>query len=160
VSSYLHERGVLHRDLNPNNVLVSADRATYKLCDFGLARNVEGPQTLNLIATTRYMSPALARGSAFEAADDLWAFGGLLLELAVGHCPYASLPHPFAIMAEIIQGRTIATEMLPQVDRRTPQAIRDLAARCCSESPQDRGSFADAWAVCDRCVPDGARGVW
>mmetsp|Transcript_31978 Transcript_31978/g.75194 ORF Transcript_31978/g.75194 Transcript_31978/m.75194 type:complete len:97 (-) Transcript_31978:158-448(-) len=96
------------------------------------------------------MSPALARGGAFEPADDLWAFAGLLLELAVGHCPYPDLQHPFAIMAEITQGRTIATEMLPQVDRRTPQALRDLAARCCSERPQDRGSFAEAWAVCDR----------
>jgi len=142
----------VHRDLKPDNVLVSVDRGTYKLCDFGLARSVEGEQTLGLVATTRYMSPTLASGGAFEPADDLWAFAGLLLELAVGHCPYPNLQHPLAISAEITRGRTIATEMLPQVDRRTPQAIRDLAARCCSERPQDRGSFAEAWAVCDRTL--------
>mmetsp|Transcript_70691 Transcript_70691/g.166679 ORF Transcript_70691/g.166679 Transcript_70691/m.166679 type:complete len:642 (+) Transcript_70691:22-1947(+) len=150
--AYLHGRGVVHRDLKPANVVVSQDRKRYKVCDFGLARDLGGePQTQFLQTTIRYASPSLLLGNGFEQADDLWAFAGLLLEMAVGHPPHHDLDRA-QLQHELLRGTlgTLGEKMVPQVDHRTPPAIRDLAERCCHPEPALRGDFASAWEVCVR----------
>ncbi len=94
--AHAHQRGVLHRDLKPTNVLVERDGAP-KVLDFGLARIVddEGSQQSTeagrLQGTLRYMSPEQA-GGAYDGIDlrtDVYSLGVILFELLTGEAPYA-----------------------------------------------------------------------
>jgi tetratricopeptide (TPR) repeat protein len=85
--AYLHRRGILHRDLKPNNVLVVRDQV--KVLDFGLATTREhyGP-IAQTVGTLAYMAPEILRGGMVTEATDLYAVGVLAHEMFMGHHPY------------------------------------------------------------------------
>ena len=97
---HAHERGVIHRDLSPGNVLVTmdGDRPQAKIIDFGIAKflvatgSQERPQTAAgiLIGTPEYLSPEqlALRPGAGDTRTDVWALGLMLYELLVGVLPY------------------------------------------------------------------------
>ena len=88
---YAHERGVVHRDVKPGNMIVAPD-GQLKLTDFGLARRVEGPQLTHSGAFTGspyYMSPEQVVGlAAVDARCDIYAAGVVLYEIAAGRRPF------------------------------------------------------------------------
>lgn len=87
---YLHRRGVLHRDLKPGNVLVTAD-GRVKVLDFGLARDnkVDKAATIAGVAGTfNYMAPEIVNEEPPTIASDLWSVGVMLCEALTGHHPF------------------------------------------------------------------------
>ncbi|GAX74314.1 hypothetical protein CEUSTIGMA_g1763.t1 [Chlamydomonas eustigma] len=87
---YLHNLKIIHRDMKPENVLVSKDETTVQLCDFGFARHVpdlahnsDEPLT-DYVATRWYRSPELLLGEPYGAPADIWGFGCLLGEMVTG----------------------------------------------------------------------------
>ncbi|MBS0192042.1 MAG: serine/threonine-protein kinase [Phycisphaerales bacterium] len=100
-----HQRGVIHRDLKPANVLVernSAGRSIVKVIDFGIARLLEGndslTQTGQALGTPGYMSPEQMSGDprAIDTRSDVYAVGALLHHLLLGAPPGASGARPIA----------------------------------------------------------------
>ncbi len=98
--AFAHSRGVLHRDLKPDNVMVASHGRVY-LMDWGVARAagseldaepVAGEQTL--VGTPRYMAPEQALGdpTTVDERTDVFALGGILYEILTGQPPYPSLP--------------------------------------------------------------------
>jgi serine/threonine-protein kinase len=89
---YAHQRGVLHRDVKPSNVLLSHDDQIY-LTDFGLARLVQaGDSSMSagmIVGTPNYISPEQAFGEAEVGAEsDLTALAVMLYEMVVGQLPF------------------------------------------------------------------------
>ncbi len=86
-----HERGVVHRDLKPGNVMLNA-AGTAKVLDFGLAKSDSTPGAVGATATTpgvilgtaAYMSPEQARGKPVDRRSDVWSFGCVLFECFAG----------------------------------------------------------------------------
>lgn len=95
--AHAHERGVLHRDIKPHNILVELP-GTPKLMDFGVARLTQGDKTTmhtqigQVLGTVQYMSPEQIRGNhdELDARADIYALGVVLYELLCGQLPY---PH-------------------------------------------------------------------
>lgn len=85
-----HQRGVVHRDLKPQNVFVqTGDRL--KICDFGLARVLNAPHITNpgkTMGTPAYMAPEQFRSAAVDARADVYSLGCVLYALLTGHPPF------------------------------------------------------------------------
>lgn len=98
---YAHDKGIVHRDVKPENVLVDLD-GQVKIADFGLARIVgrDGPDTLRLtresqrVGTPHYMAPEQWRGALVDHRADVFALGVMLYELLTGQLPVGDFPPP------------------------------------------------------------------
>ncbi|CEG36844.1 cmgc mapk protein kinase [Plasmopara halstedii] len=80
--NYVHSAEVLHRDLKPSNILVNSD-CDLKLCDFGLARGIQGLDSglTEYVVTRWYRAPELLLSSKYDKQMDVWAIGCILAEM-------------------------------------------------------------------------------
>ncbi|WP_269961590.1 MULTISPECIES: Stk1 family PASTA domain-containing Ser/Thr kinase [Corynebacterium] len=134
-----HDRGLIHRDIKPDNVLINSDHAV-KLADFGLVRSTTSPgrSTQQIIGTVGYLSPEQVNGAEITPASDVYSAGVVLFELLTGTTPfpggtdleraYRRLDQPVPAPSELING--------------VPPVFDDLVTDATSIDPAYR--FADA----------------
>ncbi len=92
--AHAHERGLVHRDVKPQNLLLAGD-GTLKVSDFGVARAVDGTRLTEIgsvLGTAAYLAPEQARGEETTAATDVYALGVVLHELLTGSLPDSDPP--------------------------------------------------------------------
>jgi tetratricopeptide (TPR) repeat protein len=125
---YAHERGVIHRDLKPDNVLVTAD-GTPKVTDFGLAKRLAGEagptQSGDILGTPSYMAPEQAAGRNQEVgpAADVYALGALLYQLLTGRPPFRG-EMPLETLRQVLYEEPVPPSRLH------PKLARDLETVC------------------------------
>jgi tetratricopeptide (TPR) repeat protein len=146
---YAHERGIVHRDIKPDNVLISGEAAV--VTDFGIAKAISaaraqaGPQATGItqvgtsIGTPAYMAPEQAAGDPdTDHRADLYAFGCMAFELLTGRPPFnETAPHKL-LAAHLGQTAPRLRDALGSVT----QALDTLVATCLEKSPGDRPQSA------------------
>lgn len=142
-----HERGILHRDLKPQNVLIDAADDRALVADFGLAKLSLGDSELthtgDLMGTPPFMSPELAQDPAnVGAASDIYALGATLYNLLCGRPPFQAAI-PVETMRQVIHDEPVAPARLnPAIDR----DLETICLKCLRKEPQQRYATADALA--------------
>lgn len=166
---YAHRRGIVHRDMKPENVLIS-DEGTVKVADFGIARLVDDPgiggtttKTGTTVGTPQYMSPEQVASSRVDGRSDLYSAGVMLYELVTGQPPFVATEAdgPFTLMAKHVQ----APPQPPSVFRPglNPD-LEQIILRSLAKRPEERfqtGAEFDAglWAVADQMCPGWQRSL-
>ena len=101
---YLHERGIIHRDFKPENVLID-DEGYTKLTDFGAANIVDG-RTYTAIGTPHYLAPEIILRTGYSFSVDWWSLGVMIHEMAFGYVPFgADDEDPIAIYEKILENK-------------------------------------------------------
>lgn len=134
---FAHDRGVIHRDLKPDNVLLRSD-GTAVITDFGIARAVSGyvaSTGVNMtIGTPHYLSPEQAQGGALDQRTDFYALGVTLYKAATGDVPFTSTDW-FEL------ARMHVEDPPPPLRRKRPELSKRferVVLKCLAKHPDDR----------------------
>jgi hypothetical protein len=132
---YAHKRGIVHRDIKPDNVMLTKD-GTVKVVDFGIARVLETSRTQTgmLLGTFAYMSPEQYHGEHADMRSDIWSFGVLLYELLAYERPFKGQT-PASLMHSIC---AVEPAPLSQVLPGCPPALEKILQQTLRKSPADR----------------------
>jgi len=146
--SYAHARGVVHRDIKPDNILLSGHTAV--VADFGIAKAIvaaqEKPAGATLtqlgtaVGTPAYMAPEQAAGDPdTDHRADVYAFGCMAYELLAGQPPFAGLPPHKLLVAHMNETPRDVRELRPDC----PAPLAALVMQCLAKNPADRPATAD-----------------
>jgi serine/threonine-protein kinase len=143
---YAHERGVLHRDVKPENILFS-ESGTAKIADFGIAKAIGGGQrtaTGTIMGTAAYMAPEQVTGSELTPATDVYALGVVLYELLSGQLPFPEVTEP---LAQLYQHVHDAPRAFDAIGAEVPEPISAAVMRALAKEPDDRPESSEDFAV-------------
>jgi serine/threonine-protein kinase len=155
---FAHRNGVVHRDVKPGNVLVTAD-GTVKVADFGIARAISDSADQNLtktgsvMGTATYFSPEQARGASVDPRSDIYSLGCVLYEMTTGHAPFAG-ESAVAIAYKHVQENPVPPR---QIDPALPETLEAITLKCLAKNPANRYPTAQDLRADLRRYLDGAR---
>jgi eukaryotic-like serine/threonine-protein kinase len=155
---FAHRNGVVHRDVKPGNVLVTAD-GSVKVADFGIARAISDHSEQNLtktgsvMGTATYFSPEQARGAPVDPRSDLYSLGCVLYEMTTGRAPFSG-ESAVAIAYKHVQENPVPPR---QIDPALPETLEAITLKCLAKNPANRYPTANDLRADLRRYLDGAR---
>jgi serine/threonine protein phosphatase PrpC len=167
---YMHKKGVVHRDLKPQNIMLCND-GTIRIMDFGIAR-AQGARRLTFVGftpamgTPDYMAPEQVRGSRGDARTDIYSLGAILYEMVTGEPPFGG-DSAYVIMNARVTGDPVAPRKLNS--KLTP-VLEEIILHAMERDPKRRYQSAaemkrelddyEIVQMTDRCTRLQAPQIW
>ncbi|CAG8918167.1 unnamed protein product [Penicillium salamii] len=129
---YLHEQGVIHRDIKGANILTTKE-GLVKLADFGVASRTTGLSESSVVGTPYWMAPEVIELSGATTASDIWSLGCTVIELLEGKPPYHSM-QPMPALFRIVN------DDHPPFSQGASPAVKDFLMQCFQKDPNLRVS--------------------
>jgi eukaryotic-like serine/threonine-protein kinase len=144
---FAHRHGIIHRDIKPHNVLVSADQHAkaneprLKVTDFGIARHGASQMTEagSIMGTAQYLSPEQARGAPVTAASDLYSAGVVLYEMLTGKVPFTGDSAIEIAMKHVNDLPAPPSALRPEI----PVELDQIVLRALAKDPEERYQSAE-----------------
>jgi len=139
-----HQRGIVHRDLNPSNILIALD-GTPKISDFGLAKFLVDDKGLSLsgviLGTPSYMAPeqVSGNGQTIGPGTDVYALGALLYEMLTGAAPFRGFT-PMETLCQVMEAELVPPSRLRHG---VPEDLETICLKCLDRDPARRYSSAE-----------------
>ncbi len=158
---HAHLRGIVHRDVKPQNMLVSAtDHNQLLLSDFGIAKLYDNSNEVTMLSTTgselrndpsltsvdqivgtaEYMSPEQINGKPVDARTDVYALGIVLYQMLAGEVPF----HSTTIQGLLFQHVYTPPRPIREVNPNVPEVLGQITAKAMAKAPEDRFQSAEA----------------
>jgi serine/threonine-protein kinase len=141
---HMHDHGVIHRDLKPQNVMICCDR-TIRIMDFGIARDDVSRRITHVgnsrsMGTPDYMAPEQVKGKRADKRTDIYNLGAMLYEMLTGHLPIQN-DNPWAALNARVTGDPVAPRKLnPDLSAQA----EEIVLRALQRDPADRYGSAAA----------------
>jgi serine/threonine protein kinase len=166
---HAHSHGIIHRDVKPENVLISSTNSNeLLLSDFGLAKLFEERQRAavqasmstskedmhmlshsdQVLGTPYYMAPEQIRRQAVDARTDVYALGVVLFEMLTGERPFQA-DNPLALYYQHV---STLPKPIREINSAVPQALEQITARALAKAPEERYQSADEMAQALKAV--------
>ena len=151
--SFAHARGLVHRDVKPQNVLLN-DEGQAKVTDFGIARSLDVhgvTQTGTVLGTSDYIAPEQARGQKVDPKTDIYSLGAVLYELLTGEVPFSGDNFVAVAMRHVSEPPPSVLEHRPDCPLRLDLAVQ----RAMAKDPADRfASMEELCAELEACLAE------
>jgi protein kinase-like protein len=143
--AYAHLRGVIHRDIKPDNILLDESNGRAMVTDFGIARAIEAGTRLTAtgiaVGTPAYMSPEQAIGDReVDGRSDIYSLGVVGYQMLTGRLPFSAGNSMALLLKHVSESPRPIGELRPDA----PKSLRDAIERALMKSPEDRWPTATA----------------
>ena len=157
--AYAHLRGIIHRDVKPDNILLDGDGGRAMVTDFGIARAIEGSSRLTMtgaaLGTPTYMSPEQAVGERdLDGRSDVYSLGVLGYQMLTGRPPFAAANSMALLLKHVSERPRPIAEYRPEA----PKAMCEAIERALKKAPEDRWPTAAAFR--EALIQGGDLPVW
>jgi serine/threonine-protein kinase len=140
---YAHARGITHRDVKPDNVMIERDGGRALVTDFGIARHTDDPHGGEIVGTADYMSPEQAAGNRGDARSDIYSLGVTAFYAITGQLPFRAATDEQVLMLHETRSAPSVIELRAGV----PGRLVEIIDRCLAKNPADRFATAEEFAA-------------
>jgi hypothetical protein len=143
--AYAHARGVVHRDVKPENIMLERGTGRVTVTDFGIARDVRASALTAdgmVMGSVHYMSPEQVAGTEIDGRADLYSLGVVAFQLLSGKLPFDAPQASAVLLMQATRAAPALTERAPSV----PAALAQVVDRCLRKDPAERYPTGEALA--------------